>query len=261
MLKRLPFVAALLAIAAGPVSAQTSWRPFQALKLYVSDETDAGAEVFTAAGHFLVSPSASDLVFVLSPKEYTVHGVERSEIGELTAVDLGDKDDFVLVGVLEKQGATLKWESDDARYALSHKPPLIGEISLAGLREHTDKYESDIQSYVPDADAVRGLAGVTEPTEIVVGFGTWCPICAEWLPRFMKSLEQADNDAISTTFVSINEDLNRPAELLEQYAIDGVPTFIVRRGGKEIGRVTLEWLDEAADPVLERRLVEIVSGS
>lgn len=255
------FLATLALAAPGIVSAETAWRPFQALKLYVSDETDDGAEVFTAAGHFLVAPSSSKLVYVLSPKDYTVHGVERSALKELTALDLADESEFNLVGVLEKRGASLKWESDDVRYALSAKPPLIGSITLEELREHTDKYESDIVSYVPDITAVRSLSAVSEPTEIVVGFGTWCPICAEWLPRFIKSIEQANNDAFSLRFISINEDLDRPADLLETYAIDGVPTFVVRRGGKELGRITQDWLEEEPDAVLERRLVEIVSGS
>jgi hypothetical protein len=145
------------------------------------------------------------------------------------------------------------------RYALASKPPLIGEVTIEALRAHTTKYEPGIEAYTPNAAAVQTLKAVATPTEIVVAFGVWCPVCAEWLPKFIKVIEAAGNPNLRARYVSINEDLDAPADLMKELNLDGVPIFAVRRGDAEVGRITGEELEANPELLLEQVLVDLAS--
>ncbi len=244
--------------------AATTWREFGGLKIIVGDSVDTEGQVYVARGHFLAAPSGSEHVYVLAPKEYTVHRVPRSAL-ETTekgpALDIDDKSGFTSVGVLEKDADAMKWSDGEQRYSLSAKPPLIGRVTLEELLAHTKKYDFDIETYEPRAAALSALAGVETPVDIAVAFGTWCSVCAHWLPHFIKTVQSADNPNLRVTYVSVNEDLDQPADLMKTYAFDGVPIFSVRRDGQEIGRVTGEDLEEDPDAVLEQSLADIITGS
>lgn len=237
------------------VVAAPKWKKFGALKIIVSDQVDANGAIYFAGGQFLVDPSEGDHLYLIAPKDYSVRRVAASAVSSTDGVPGFDPATAELddLGVLEKDGGTMKWKDGDLRYALSAKPPLLGEVDLATLRDHTDKYEYGIETYTPRRAAVTTIAGVDAPTEIVVGFGVWCPVCADWLPRFIKTLLEADNDHIEMRFVSINEDLDQPADLMETYGFEGVPVFSVRRDGKEIARIDGEEL-ENEQPLIEEWL-------
>jgi len=250
-------------VSAAPARAETAWKPFRGLRLIVQDVVDAKGMVFAAGGHFLVSPSTGTSYYLVSAKDLAVHKIER-DLGAgadaFMAVDIAKKAEYPSAGVLSKDGATLSWKDGDARFSLASKPPLLGEVTLEALREHTQKYEAAIADYQPKADAVAALHEVSTPTEIVAAFGIWCSVCAEWLPRFIKTMDAAANPNLRTRYISINEALDQPAELMKEFGLDGVPIFAVRRGGKEIGRVTGDDLDANPDVPVEQALVRLISG-
>lgn len=175
----------------------------------------------------------------------------------MPSVNTDDLSAWTSLGVLEKSGPALSWEDDLNRYALSAKAPLIGVATLEELRAYTDKYDHDIEAYTPNPEHVETLAAITVPTEFVVGFGQWCSICAEWLPQFVKTIEAAANEHFTVTYISINEDLDRPAEFVETYRLDSVPTFVVRQDGAEIGRIDTDFIELEGEPPMEDMLIEI----
>jgi hypothetical protein len=248
-------------VLASTVTASPNWRPFGALKIIVSDEVDDEGTIYFAAGQFLVQPSTGSHLYLLSPKDFSVHRVEETTVATDDGVPMVDPASAGLedIGVLEKDGGTMKWKDGEVRYALSAKPPLLGEVDLATLRGHTDKYEYGVEIYTPRKTAVSTLAEVSTPTEIVVAFGVWCPVCADWLPRFIKTIESADNPNISVRYVAINESLDQPAELLETYSLDGVPVFSVRQGDREIARIDGEAL-ENDQPLIEEWLARSLTS-
>lgn len=250
------------AILAAPAQAET-WRAFRALKLYVSDQLDADANVYSSRGHFVAVPGDGQSAYLITPKDFTVFRVTSEQLakdGAGPTLDPGQTGAFGKPLILEKDGATMGWEDGGMRFRLSAKPPLIGVVTLEQITEHTDKYASGVEAYEPNANALQALRALDEETELVVGFGTWCSVCGDWLPRFIKTVQEAHNDRLDVTYVSINESLDQPADVLETYGIDETPTFIVRRDGKELGRVTGEGLEERPDAVLEQVLVDILTG-
>jgi len=241
--------------------ADTNWNSFKALKIIVADSVDTEGAVYFSGGHFLAAPSESEFYYLLTPKEYTVHRILKGDAttnGSPT-VDLAQKTAYESIGVLMKEnGGVYKWEDGGTRYALAAKPPLIGACTVDELHDHTTKYDVDIKAYTPDLLVMQDARGITTPTEFVVGFGMWCSTCAEWLPRFLKFVEETGNENFTVKLISINEDLDNPAELLERYAIDGVPSFIILQGDQEIGRVGPDAVEDDPDLVLEKAIVDII---
>ena len=181
--------------------ADTSWNSFKALKVIVADSIDTELPDFNRA---LNAPSQSEFYYLLTPKEYTVQRISRSAAAADGApqVDLAGKADYTLVGVLMKEsGGVYKWEDGSTRYALAAKPPLIGTCTVDELQGHTTKYDDDIAAYTPDLLVLQDARAVTTPTEFVVGFGLWCSTCAEWLPDFLKFVEEAGNENFTVTVI------------------------------------------------------------
>jgi hypothetical protein len=254
--------AAIVGLSASAADA-AEWSAFSGLKLFVSDTLDAHGRIFRSGGHFLVLPAGSPQAYLLTPKKFTLHRLNTDELSfadgspQLDPSPVAEK---APDGALEVEGAALRWEDGGYHYRMDAKPPLIGPVTLEELRKYTAKYEPGIEGYTPDAEAVETLRKISDETELVVGFGTWCSICAEWLPRFIKTMLVADNPEISFRYISISSDLARPDDLLERYNISSVPIFIVRRGDRELGRIDSDQLEDAQPPALERMIGDILNG-
>ena len=110
--------------------------------------------------------------------------------------------------------------------------------------------------YHPDPAAIDSLRAVKRAIRIDVFFGSWCWVCAQRLPMFLKILETAANPNIKTRFVAISEDFKQPADEVTSNAIRITPTFIIREDGKEVGRI-----DKRPQVSLEADLVRILSAA
>ncbi len=98
-------------------------------------------------------------------------------------------------------------------------------------------YASGYSDYTPDAEAVTQLNnGFTAEHEILVFGGTWCGDTKNLLPKFYKVM-----DAMATSpkikMVLVDTDRESGEGIEKSYDIAFVPTFIVLKNGKEIGRV------------------------
>lgn len=146
-------------------------------------------------------------------------GLEREYLGDFTPADK----EFVLP-IAER----------DVR--MRAKPPLLGDRSLAELLEHSPGYRNGMNSYTPSADAIAQL-GSLDGIEIEVYFGSWCGVCKNYLPFFLEV-----HEALSATSVSVRYfGLDYPPEgwqapEVTQREVKGLPTAIVLRNGKEVGR-------------------------
>lgn len=80
-------------------------------------------------------------------------------------------------------------------------------------------------------------------------FGTWCPPCKKMKPVF-ESLSN-ENKYSNITFIEVDADKN--AELLQQYNVSGLPTFVLFQNGKEVSRAS------GADESAVRGLLDSVS--
>ena len=71
----------------------------------------------------------------------------------------------------------------------------------------------------------------------------------------MKSLREADAKNIHVEYVGVNAQKNSPESFLNMHQIKYIPTVVVLKGDKEIGRI----VEEPQQPI-ELELMEILEG-
>jgi thiol-disulfide isomerase/thioredoxin len=91
--------------------------------------------------------------------------------------------------------------------------------------------------------------------DILVFFGTWCGDSKREIPRFMKVVDEAGIERDRITLYGLNRSKKSPDGLTEAFKIEFIPTFIFRKNGKEIGRIT-----ESPKTTLEEDMAHILLG-
>ncbi len=113
-------------------------------------------------------------------------------------------------------------------------------------------YQSNQAIYGPDTATLSALESAKSKVQYVVFGGTWCEDTQFILPRFFKLQEMAGVPDDRITFFGVNREKHSLGHIAEAFGIVNVPTIIVMKDGKEIGRVveygkTGKWDKELAD--------------
>jgi len=106
-----------------------------------------------------------------------------------------------------------------------------------------------------DREAIRLLARVRKNADVKVFFGTWCKDSQREVPRFLKVLSDLGEAPFSVEFFEVDENKEQPAKLLAANDILFVPTFVVTRQGREVGRIV-----ERSPRALETDLALLLGG-
>lgn len=130
---------------------------------------------------------------------------------------------------------------------------LTGKIPAQTLVTDLDTFSEGYHSYQVDTATIAPLKQLSEPTEIIVIIGTWCPDCHRETPRFIRIMEQVANPHIKVTYIGVDRAKQDPDGVAAQYEFTRIPTFIVLQQGKEIGRIV-----EHPTTSLEQDLVNIL---
>jgi thiol-disulfide isomerase/thioredoxin len=151
--------------------------------------------------------------------------------------------------------------ADPPAAALTAKPAAPEEAVLVGptTREKVEASPEWVQAEVearPDAGAAQALGTVEPGAEVTVFLGTWCGDSRREVPRFWKALD-AEGDAVpfQVRYVGVDHDKKQPADLLKENDVRYLPTFIVRRGGHEVGRIV-----ESSPRGVEQDLLALLTG-
>lgn len=133
-------------------------------------------------------------------------------------------------------------------------------LSLIVAQESNGGEESLVKSvdrsYLPDPSAIAFLQQFDRPVEIVLFHGAWCKDCRREVPRFMRILELARNPHFTLTEYEVTPEKKDVLGKFEELGIKRVPTFIVIREGRELGRII-----EAPEKSLEEDLVSILEAT
>ncbi len=122
------------------------------------------------------------------------------------------------------------------RLKILPKLPLVGPITRDEVLRHTPQYKKAIDDYTPDPKELSFLRSCKDHVTIEVYFGTWCPHCKEVVPKFMKSIEVADNPNLIISYTGVPNPFGNyePARARD---VKMIPTFIFSKDGKEFGRL------------------------
>lgn len=70
--------------------------------------------------------------------------------------------------------------------------------------------------------------------ELVVIFGNWCAKCNMMMP-IVDEIAREYRNALQVTKIEVKDENE---DLRENYGVDIVPTFLIRRNGEELGRMS-----------------------
>jgi hypothetical protein len=133
---------------------------------------------------------------------------------------------------------------------------IVGLTSRAEIEAAFPAWVSAAAEARPDPAFVARLGQVAPGAEIDVFLGTWCGDSRREVARFFVTLEQLPEPRpFGVRWIGVDRGKQAPG-FTEGVDLRFVPTFVVRRGGVEVGRVI-----ESAPEGIERALYELASGA
>ena len=139
-------------------------------------------------------------------------------------------------------------------------PPLVGVVEREEVEAHVpDWVQAEVEAE-PAAEAAAALLAVEPGAEVVVYLGTWCSDSRRELARLWRAFDEAGIGLVAEPpfaleYVAVDRDKAEPAERLAGVGLEYVPTFVVRRGGEEVGRIV-----EISPNGIEHDLLALLSG-
>ncbi|MDY0931282.1 thioredoxin family protein [Chryseobacterium sp. CFBP8996] len=120
---------------------------------------------------------------------------------------------------------------------------------------YSEWYTKEFNEYALDQKAVGELRknNITS-YNLIVFVGTWCEDSHRDFPRLMKILEEVKYPDSRLAIIAVNRKKESPTGDEVKYNVSKVPTIIVEKYGKEIGRI----IEMPTTGYVERDLVEIL---
>ncbi|MBK6828670.1 MAG: thioredoxin family protein [Chitinophagaceae bacterium] len=131
----------------------------------------------------------------------------------------------------------------DVQYqTLIEKPnekTLKGILSRQLLTSDTSfRWYADAQKiYTPPPAAVQAFQLKKDSVQLLVFMGTWCEDSHFIIPRLFKLTDAAGFSDERITLIGVDRDKKTISHLCDALGVTNVPTIIVMKKGKEIGRV------------------------
>jgi thiol-disulfide isomerase/thioredoxin len=119
---------------------------------------------------------------------------------------------------------------DKTLKGLVNRKDIISDTSFTWFSANQAGYKAN--SLTVDAMKNHG-----DSIQILAFGGTWCHDTQFILPRFFTIVDAAKFPEKNITIIGVDEQKHSLGNLSEAMAVINVPTFIVMKNGKEIGRV------------------------
>jgi thiol-disulfide isomerase/thioredoxin len=114
-----------------------------------------------------------------------------------------------------------------------------GVISREALEKDTSFhwFTENQKGYKPNKDAVEGLKNNKDSIHLITFMGTWCHDSHDIIPKFYSLLDTAGFSNNNVTLIGVDRKKKTFSDLTGALNVTNVPTIIVMKNGKEIGRV------------------------
>ncbi|MGZ3881564.1 MAG: thioredoxin family protein [Flavisolibacter sp.] len=134
---------------------------------------------------------------------------------------------------------------------------LVGFITKQELATDTafTWFAQNQQGYTPDQNALQLLKANKDSVNIIAFGGTWCGDTKYILPKFFMLADAAGLSQDHVTLLGVDHDKKTIQHLAEAFGITNVPTLIVMKNGKEVGRV----VEYGHTGLFDKDLAEILS--
>jgi Thioredoxin len=240
-------------IAAGPRTWNDSIRD-----VYIDGKLDRTAQTLSASSPRLVAVMCGEEVLLLDPESKTVAKMARSKF-----TFAADRTTATTADAPEPAGELVTADGQTFVASLAGKTVVVGPhqskagtMSLDELWQTAPVWRAIFDTYEPDAATVQRLRAITEPARLQVVLATWCGDSRQHVPRLLKAIERANNPNLTVELTGIGNDFLSPMTVVQNDNITNVPTVIVRRGAKEIGR----FVETPAGATVEADIADIAEG-
>jgi hypothetical protein len=230
--------------------------------VYIDNELDRAAQVLTSESPSRLALLSSKLssAIVLDVAAHTVNSLSTDAFhfgADRTSATSDSKASLRTIGKFTRVDGPVYFFAIDGKPVLirSH-PGATGEMSKDKLWETVPVWRSVMKDYEPNAEAVKAIKAIDKNSVVTLAFGTWCPDSKNYVPRLIKALESAANDKIQVKLIGIDNQFHEPIDTVQPRRITNVPTVIVERDGREIGRI----VETPALPTMEEDLAAILGG-
>jgi thiol-disulfide isomerase/thioredoxin len=135
----------------------------------------------------------------------------------------------------------------------SGKNILVGFCDEKGLErgEFGVYFMSQYETYVPKAKTIEKLKTKINKYDIKIVFASWCSDSKIQVPRFYKILDLAGFKKSQLETIGVDHNKNALVVNIANLNIELVPTFIVYKHGKEIGRIIESPVKSLEDDLLK----------
>lgn len=98
-------------------------------------------------------------------------------------------------------------------------------------------FAQNLKGYTPNASAVESLREFRDSIQLLVFMGTWCDDSHFIIPKFFALTDASGFSQDRITLIGVDRQKKTLSHLTDALNIRNVPTIMVMKNGKEMGRV------------------------
>lgn len=98
-------------------------------------------------------------------------------------------------------------------------------------------YSENLKGYTPNANAIAELKKNADSIQLITFMGTWCEDSHFIIPKLYSLIDAAGFSKDRVTLLGVDRSKKTLSHLTKALNIINVPTIIVMKNGKEMGRV------------------------
>ncbi len=116
---------------------------------------------------------------------------------------------------------------------------LNGIISRALIEKDSSYswFAQNLKGYTPNSSAVESLREFKDSIQLLVFMGTWCDDSHFIIPKFFALTDASGFPQDRITLIGVDRQKKTLGHLTDALNIRNVPTIMVMKNGKELGRV------------------------
>ena len=135
-------------------------------------------------------------------------------------------------------------------------PVLLGLVNREEIEAAMPDWVMATVEAMPEMDAADAMVAALSGAEVTVFFGTWCSDSGRELPRLWRALDELGVlSPGEIRYIGVDRDKSEPAAWVEGNDLQLIPTFVVNREGREVGRIV-----ESSPHGIERDLLALLRG-
>jgi thiol-disulfide isomerase/thioredoxin len=140
-------------------------------------------------------------------------------------------------------------DEEEKKYLLGFvtKKQIAGDSTFAW-------YQQNLKYFKPQKAQIEVIKEKAYDFQLILFTGTWCHDSQQIIPKYFSLLEAAEFPDHRMLIIAVDRQKNAPANMQRQFNVVNVPTLIIMKDGKEVGRIE----EFGATGLPESELVAIV---